>query len=196
MAGPGCFPTGAILALFPLAKHGLLSGQVVIDSKTGSSGSGIKPSETAHHPERAIDFKAYNIFSHRHQWEIKQEISILTGDKIDLVFTAHSAPMVRGIFTTAYVFTDTPHSLDEIKELYEKTYSDSPFVRLVESPRVAVVAGTNYCDIGIYVQDKKIIITSTIDNLVKGAAGQAVQNMNLMFNFPETMGLEFPGTHP
>lgn len=196
VACPGCFPTGAILALFPLSKAGILSGNIVIDSKTGSSGSGIKPSEVAHHPERAYDFKAYNIFTHRHQWEIRQELSNFSNNNFNLVFTAHSAPMVRGIFTTAYAFLEKRVSKDKLQKLYQETYKDSPFIRLVESPHVAVVAGTNYCDIGLYIQDKTIIVTSAIDNLVKGAAGQAVQNMNLMFNLPETAGLEFPGMHP
>lgn len=195
VACPGCFPTGAILALHPLAKNGLLSGHVVIDSKTGSSGSGIKPSETTHHPERAYDFKAYNIFTHRHFWEIKQELSQLS-QKATFVFNAHSAPMVRGIFTSAYVFLEKKQKLDDIKKLYQEAYADSSFVRLVDSPRVAVVVGSNYCDIGIYMQGNTLIVTSAIDNLIKGAAGQAVQCMNLMFNFPEITGLTFPGLHP
>lgn len=196
VACPGCFPTGALLAIYPLAQAGLLAGNVVIDSKTGSSGSGIKPQEPTHHPERACDFKAYNIFTHRHSWEIKQEITKLAGENINIVFTAHSAPIVRGIFTTAYIFLEKSYSQEELNNLYQKTYKNMPFIRLVESPRVAVVAGTNYADLGVYVQDKKVIVTSAIDNLVKGAAGQAVQNMNLMFNLPETIGLEFPGMHP
>jgi N-acetyl-gamma-glutamyl-phosphate reductase len=104
--------------------------------------------------------------------------------------------MVRGIFTTAYVFLEKPISQDKLQKLYQEIYKNDPFIRLVENPRVAVVAGTNYCDIGVYTQDKKVIVTSAIDNLVKGAAGQAVQNMNLMFNLPVTIGLEFPGMHP
>ncbi len=195
VACPGCFPTGAILSLYPLAKNGLLSGNVVIDSKTGSSGSGIKPSETTHHPERAYDFKAYSIFTHRHFWEIKQELFHLS-KKATFVFNSHSAPMVRGIFTSAYVFLEKKQKLEDIKKLYKETYADSPFVRFVDSPRVAVVVGSNYCDIGIYLQDNTLIVTSAIDNLMKGAAGQAVQCMNIMFNLPETTGLAFPGLHP
>ncbi len=196
VASPGCFPTGALLAIYPMAKAGLLSGNVVIDSKTGSSGSGIKPQEATHHPERASDFRAYNIFSHRHYWEIKQEIIKFGSNNLNVVFTTHSLPLVRGIFTTAYIFLEKTSNPNEIKKLYVKTYTGMPFIRLVESPRVAVVTGTNYCDIGIYVQDNKVIVTSAIDNLVKGAAGQAIQNMNIMFQIPETLGLEFPGMHP
>lgn len=196
VANPGCFPTGALLALMPLASVGLLTGNVIIDSKTGSSGSGTKPSETTHHPERAFDFSAYNIFTHRHMWEIQQELTKAQGSKVDLVFTAHSSPMVRGIFTTAYVFLKENMTSESLEQIYKKAYGKSFFVRLVNSPHCAVVALSNHCDIAIHVQENKVIITCAIDNLVKGAAGQAVQNMNVMFGFDEKSGLEFPGSHP
>lgn len=196
VANPGCFPTGALLALMPLAKAGLLTGNVVIDSKTGSSGSGIKLSETTHHPERAFDFSAYNVFTHRHMWEIQQELTEAQGSEVNVVFTAHSTPMVRGIFTTAYVFLKKNMDKESLEEIYKKAYKDSPFVRLVDSPHAAVVALSNYCDLAVHVQDNKVIVTTAIDNLVKGASGQAVQNMNIMFGFNEKAGLEFPGSHP
>lgn len=196
VANPGCFPTGALLALYPLAKAKLLSNNVVVDSKTGSSGSGIKPSETTHHPERANDFKAYQVFTHRHLTEITQVVSDVQGNDIDVIFTPHSMPMVRGIFTTVYVFLKEKISYEKIKNLYEKTYKNSPFIRLVDQSRSAVVAGSNYCDIALYVKGNKLIMTSAIDNLVKGAAGQAIQNMNIMFGLPEITGLQFPGLHP
>ena len=192
IASPGCFSTGAILALYPLVKNGLLEGHVIIDSKTGSSGSGVKPSETTHHPERAHDFKAYSIFTHKHNPEISQ---VLTGLD-EIIFTPHSAPMVRGIFTTAYGFLKEASSTEEAKNLYEKIYADAPFVRIVKQSRSSIVVGTNYCDIAIHVQDKRIIVTSAIDNLVKGVAGQAVQSMNIMFGFKEVTALQFPGMHP
>ncbi|MCL4338130.1 N-acetyl-gamma-glutamyl-phosphate reductase [Patescibacteria group bacterium] len=196
VANPGCFPTGAILALYPLAKSGLLSGSVVINSATGSSGSGVKPSVVNHHSERAQDFRAYNVFSHRHKWEISQEIAKISKSSPEIIFTPHSASFVRGIFTTVYVSTVKHHSISEVKEIYQKIYENKPFIRLTDNPRVAVVAGTNYCDIGVFSDGKHIIVTSAIDNLVKGAAGQAVQNMNIMFGMRETVGLEFPGLHP
>lgn len=196
IANPGCFPTGALLALMPLAKMGLLTGNVVIDSKTGSSGSGIKSSGGTHHPERAFDFSAYSIFTHRHKWEIEQELNNAQGDKVDLIFTAHSSPMIRGIFTTAYVFLGKNMSKEDLEIIYKNAYKASPFIRLVDSPHSAVVALSNYCDIALHVNGSKVIITSAIDNLVKGAAGQAVQNMNIMFGFDEKQGLEFPGSHP
>lgn len=196
VANPGCFPTGALLALYPLAKANLLSNNIIIDSKTGSSGSGIKPSDVTHHPERAHDLKAYQVFSHRHLPEIIQTINDVQKNKVDLIFTPHSTPMVRGIFTTAYVFMKKEISYEKIKKIYEKTYKDASFIRLVNQSRSSVVAGTNYCDIALYVSGEKIIITSAIDNLVKGAAGQAIQNMNIMFGLPEVTGLQFPGFHP
>jgi len=196
VACPGCFPTGVTLALYPLAKAKLLTNNVIIDSKTGSSGSGIKPSEATHHPERANDFKAYQVFSHRHLPEITQMINNIQGNNIDLIFTPHSAPMVRGIFTTAYIFLKEEVSYEKIKKLYLKTYENSPFIRLVDQVRTAIVTGSNYCDIAFYVKGNKLIVTSAIDNLVKGAAGQAIQNMNIMFGLPEQTGLQFPGIHP
>lgn len=196
VACPGCFPTGASLALYPLAKAKLLTNHVIIDSKTGSSGSGTKPSEATHHPERAYDFKAYQVFSHRHLPEIEQVISDAQEENIDVIFTPHSAPMVRGIFTTAYVFLKEKMSYGKLKELYQKTYQKSPFIRLVDQSKSAIVAGSNYCDIALYAKDNKVIITSAIDNLVKGAAGQAIQNMNIMFGLPEITSLQFPGLHP
>lgn len=196
VANPGCFSTGALLALMPLAKAGLLTGEVVIDSKTGSSGSGSTPSETTHHPQRALDFTAYHIFTHRHTWEIMQELTMAQGNQVKIVFTAHSAPLVRGIFTTAYVFLKKDISKEHLENIYNKAYQDSPFVRLVDSPHCAVVALSNYCDLAVHALGNKVIITSAIDNLVKGAAGQAIQNMNLMFGLPETTGLTFPGAHP
>ncbi|PJA02030.1 N-acetyl-gamma-glutamyl-phosphate reductase [bacterium (Candidatus Gribaldobacteria) CG_4_10_14_0_2_um_filter_36_18] len=196
VACPGCFSTGALIALYPLAKHKMLTGPVVIDSKTGSSGSGIKPSVVTHHPERAYDFKAYNIFSHRHMPEISQTLSQFQNKKVDLVFTPHSTSMVRGIFTTAYVFMEKEIDGKNIKQIFAESYESSPFVRFVDQSRCAVVAGTNYCDLAVYTQGKKVVITTAIDNLVKGAAGQAIQNMNLMFNLPEQTGLQFPGMHP
>ncbi len=193
---PGCFPTGAILALLPLAKSGLLASNVIIDSKTGSSGSGKTPSESTHHPERAQDFKAYNVFSHRHQPEIEQGLKSQGNSAFDITFVAHSAPMVRGIFTTAYAFLQSPITKPELKEIYGKYYGKEFFIRLVDQARSNVVKGTNFCDIGLDCSGKKVVITSAIDNLVRGAAGTAVQDMNIMLGIREKTGLEFPGFLP
>jgi N-acetyl-gamma-glutamyl-phosphate reductase len=200
VACPGCFPTGALLALTPLVRAGLLNGPVIIDSKTGSSGSGKEPGEGTHHPTRSQDFRAYGIFSHRHTPEIAQELNKWLppdSDRLRITFTPHSAPMVRGIFTTAYAFSNRKITQSELTNIYEQAYSNEHFVRLVNTPRVVVVAHSNFCDINAATDGHgTIIITSALDNLVKGGAGQAVQNMNLAFNWPESTGLTFPGTMP
>ncbi len=204
VACPGCFPTGALLALTPLAKAGLLGTRVVIDSKTGSSGSGKELSEGTHHPTRAQDFRAYGLFNHRHRPEIAQELgkwqagtSADGAQSLQVTFTPHSAPMVRGIFTTAYVFPPKPVGQSELSAIYEQAYEGEYFVRLVDNPRVTVVAHSNFCDIRACTDGEgTIIVTSAIDNLVKGGAGQAVQNLNVAFGWPEYLGLTFPGTMP
>lgn len=200
VACPGCFPTGALLALLPLAQAGLLEGPVVIDSKTGSSGSGKEPGEGTHHPLRANDFRAYGLFNHRHRPEIAQELDrwLPTGSqRLRVNFTPHSAPMVRGIFTTAYAFPKRHISTSELRDLYSEAYSGEHFVRLVENPRVGVVTHSNFCDVSAATDGEgTIIATSALDNLVKGGAGQAVQNLNVAFGWPETLGLGFPGTMP
>jgi N-acetyl-gamma-glutamyl-phosphate reductase len=196
---PGCFPTGALMALTPLARAGLLDGPVVIDSKTGSSGSGKEPGEGTHHPTRAADFRAYGVFKHRHSPEIAQELSkwMPDGNEIKVVFTPHSAPMVRGIFTTAYVFPKRVVEKAELKDIYEEAYCKEHFVRLVDAPRVGVVSHSNFCDLNAATDGKgAIIVTSAIDNLIKGGAGQAVQNLNVVYGWPEQLGLDFPGTMP
>ena len=200
VACPGCFPTGALLALTPLAKAGLLEGPVVIDSKTGSSGSGKEPGEGTHHPVRSQDFRAYGLFKHRHRPEIIQELQKWLGQEkqgLRVSFTPHSAPMVRGIFTTAYAFPSRAVSASELKGIYEEAYANERFVRLVDDPRVAVVTHSNFCDIKASTDGEgTIIVTSAIDNLVKGGAGQAVQNLNVAFGWPEHTALTFPGTLP
>jgi N-acetyl-gamma-glutamyl-phosphate reductase len=200
VACPGCFPTGALLALTPLARAGLLGGQVVIDSKTGSSGSGKEPGEGTHHPTRAQDFRAYGLFTHRHGPEIAQELGkwLPQGySRLRVTFTPHSAPMVRGIFTTAYAFPSRQVSAGDLRLLYDEAYASERFVRLVDNPRVAVVAHSNFCDLNVATDDEgTIIVTSALDNLMKGGAGQAVQNLNLAFGWPEELALTYPGTMP
>jgi N-acetyl-gamma-glutamyl-phosphate reductase len=201
VACPGCFPTGALLALTPLAKAGLLKGRVIVDAATGSSGSGNKPGEGTHHPMRAADFRAYGLFKHRHLPEIAQELKKwlppAKSDTLRVTFTPHSAPMVRGIFTTAYAFATRPITQANLTALYADAYGKERFVRLVDTPRVGVVSHSNYCDLNAATDGEgTIIITSAIDNLVKGGAGQGVQNMNVAFGWPEHTGLTFPGTLP
>ncbi len=196
VANPGCFPTGSLLALGPLARENMLSGNVVIDAKTGSSGSGATPGPGAHHPERSADLRAYKVLEHQHQPEIEQELRRYNQGDFDLTFVTHSVPLVRGIFITAYVFTDEKLPHDELCGIYQKYYGEEKFVRMVDQARCNVVKNTNFCDISLHSSGKKVVITAALDNLVKGASGTAVQNMNLMLNFPETEALMHPGAYP
>lgn len=196
VACPGCFPTGALIALAPLAAKKLLPAYVAVDSKTGSSGSGSAPSAAAHHPSRANNVKAYKVFSHQHEPEIVQELAKF-GSSPEVSFITHSVPMVRGIFTTIHFLAGKPLKAEELKKMYASFYKDSFFVRVVDgSPESSVVAGTNFADISVSCKGKKVAVMCAIDNLVKGAAGQAIQDMNLMFGLDEKAGLLFPGTNP
>lgn len=195
VANPGCFPTGSLLGLLPLSKEGLIKGNIIVNAVTGSSGAGHLPVQVTHHPERNQNFKAYNIFEHRHQPEIFQEISKFSSD-FNLVFSPHSGPFSRGIFTTSYIFLENEMSEEEIKKIYEKYYKKEFFVRLVDEVNLNVVKNTNFCDLAFKISGNKVAVFTGIDNLVKGASGQAVQNMNLMFGFNEKTGLMFPGTNP
>lgn len=187
----GCFATATILALHPLIPY--LEGPVVVDGKTGSSGSGAKPTERTHHPFRSSSLFAYEPFHHRHVPEIVAAL----GGKVDLFFQPHSAPMVRGVFISAYAtvtktFTDT-----DLRDLYSKAYSGERFVRLIkDSPNVNWVKGSNYIDIGFSVDGRRVVVWSALDNLIKGGAGQGIQCLNLMCGFPEEMGLALVPAHP
>jgi N-acetyl-gamma-glutamyl-phosphate reductase len=197
IACPGCFPTGSILALAPLAREGLLKGRVVVSAATGSSGSGAEPGDKTHHPTRAEDFRAYKPFVHPHVHEIVQALAALGARDLELLFIPHSAPMVRGIFTTAVATLAVPMDTSDIQALYRLHYQERPFVRVLpESPRAGVVAGTNFADLSATALGRNAVLLSAVDNLVKGAAGQAVQNLNLVMGWPETTGLEFPGNWP
>ncbi len=196
IANPGCFPTASLLALIPLAKENLLTGNVVIDAKTGSSGSGVNPSKVAHHPERACDFRAYKVLGHQHQPEILQELKRYNEGLFDQTFVTHSTPMIRGIFITAYVFPKKEISEEELKDIYEKYYEDEQFVRIVDQARCTVVKNTNFCDLSLHSDGRKLVITAAIDNLIKGASGTAIQNMNLMLEFDENTSLMYPGWYP
>lgn len=197
IACPGCFPTGALLALAPLAKKGLLPKYIAIDSKTGSSGSGSIPSAATHHPSRANNIKAYKVLSHQHEPEIKQELAKIDKNNLSISFVAHSVPAVRGIFTTVHFLSKKEISSKELRGMFTSYYKDSFFVRIMDdSPESSFISGTNFADIGVFAKGKKVVVASAIDNLVKGASGQAIQNMNLMFGLDEKTGLQFPGMHP
>ena len=197
IANPGCFATSTILAIAPLVKSGLLTGKIVVDAKTGSSGSGIKPATNTHHPQRMNSFYAYKPFVHQHRPEIEQHLRTVGTFENELIFMTHSLPVSRGIFASCYLETQLNLANEDVQNLYRHFYEDSFFVRMVKgSPDINWVKNTNFCDIAVHSNGKQIVVFSAIDNLVKGAAGQAVQNMNLMFGLEETTGLVFTGGNP
>ena len=198
IANPGCFATATLLALAPMVKSGLLNGKIIVDAKTGSSGSGAKAAANTHHPQRMNSFYAYKPFEHQHIPEISQHLKSVGEFENQLVFMTHSLPVSRGIFASCYMETVLEMANEDVKNLYADFYKDSFFVRMVEgSPDINWVKTTNFCDIAVHTSvNKQVAVFSAVDNLVKGAAGQAVQNMNLMFGLNETTGLKFIGTNP
>jgi N-acetyl-gamma-glutamyl-phosphate reductase common form len=197
IANPGCFATATLLALSPMAKSGLLTGRVVVDAKTGSSGSGAKAASNTHHPQRSNSFYAYKPFTHQHVPEIEQHLRHIAGFDNELLFMTHSLPVARGIFASCYLETTVNLTNEDVRNLFASYYSGSFFIRPVDgSPDINWVKNTNFCDIGMFSNGRQVVVFSAIDNLVKGAAGQAVQNMNLMFGLEETTGLIFTGGNP
>ena len=195
IANPGCYPTAAILALAPLAALGALDfSSIIIDAKSGVSGAGKKATEEFFSSEDKEDFKSYKVGSHQHTPEIGQILSKLAGKKVGITFVPHLLPVRSGILETIYVRKahSSKAAVKNLSVLYKKFYKKEPFVRIKaegEFPRLKDVVGTNFCDIGIKDTPDNLIIISAIDNLVKGASGQAVQNMNIMYGFAETTGL-------
>jgi len=191
ISNPGCFPTGATLASAPLAKY---AHTIIYDSKTGVSGAGDNPSETTHYPNVGDTITAYKLTKHRHLAEMRQEISHL-GSDAKTYFTPHLLPVNRGILTTAHILLNEPMEQQEVENLYRKLYADEPFVRY-QRPSLNAVRGTNFCDVMIEASEDRVVAVSAIDNLVKGASGQAIQNMNLMYGWKETEGLWSPAALP
>jgi N-acetyl-gamma-glutamyl-phosphate reductase len=200
VSNPGCFATATLLGLAPLAASGALRGRVVVDAKTGSSGSGAKAAANTHHPQRSNSFYAYKPFTHQHVPEIEQTLGdVSSAWSNELVFMTHSLPVARGIFASIYAEVDERRAMSagELERLYHDFYEGSFFVRLVPgSPDINWVKMTNFCDIGFAARGRQVAVFAAIDNLVKGAAGQAVQNMNLMFGLDEKAGLLLVGGNP
>jgi len=199
VACPGCNATATILALSPLHARDLVES-VVVEVKAGSSEGGNAASDASHHPERSGAVRSYKPTGHRHVAEMKQE---LPGPAIH--FSATSIEMVRGILATCHVFLKSNVTEKDVWKIYREDYADEPFIRIVKErsgihryPEPKLLAGTNYCDIGFERESdtNRLVVISAIDNLMKGAAGQAVQSFNLMLGLTETTGLEFPGLHP
>lgn len=198
IGNPGCYTTCSILGLAPLLANGLCETKnIIIDAKSGVTGAGRGLANAYHFCECTETMKAYKVATHRHTSEIEQELSNVSGEKIVLSFTPHLVPMKRGIFATCYANLKEYKSAEEITQVYKKFYEGEQFVRIYDGtlPESHYVTGSNYVDIGVSV-DKRLnraIVISCIDNLVKGAAGQAVQNMNLMFGLAENTGLSAAG---
>ncbi len=202
VANPGCYPTSAILALLPLvAADAIKAHSIIVDSASGVSGAGRAAFGVGtHFPELFGDFKAYNVASHRHTPEIEQGLTDASSDPNDpdkralITFTAHLLPVARGILSTCYAAPLKPTTSEEIHEIIAQKYRSEPFVRVLplgEFPQIKAVNGSNFCDIGIKVDARtgRVIVISAEDNLLKGASGQAIQNLNLMCGFEETAGL-------
>ena len=197
ISNPGCFATATILGLAPLVANDLITGRVVVDAKTGSSGSGAKAASNTHHPQRMNSFYAYKPFTHQHVPEIEQELRSVGDWTSELVFMTHSLPVSRGIFASIYAELRKEMTEEQLRQIYSEYYRDAQFVRLVKgSPDINWVKTTNFCDLGFATRGHQAVVFAALDNLVKGAAGQAVQNMNLMFGFAENSGLKLIGTNP
>ena len=202
VANPGCYPTSAILAAMPFVKHGVVElDSIIVDSKSGISGAGPKPSENTHYANRESNFIAYGIGVHRHTPEIEQELSAVASEPVRVTFAPHLVPMTRGILSTVYMRLTEEMSTEEALDIYTAFYEDEPFVRVLPNgtyPQTKAVLGSNYCDVGLEVdaRTRRIVTMAAIDNLGKGAAGAVVQNLNLMFGFKETDGLKVPGMMP
>jgi len=199
VSGVGCNSTAVNLALYPLAKEGLIE-RAVIEVKVGSSEAGNSPSLAGHHPERSGCFRSFSPIGHRHQAEMIQELG-----QFELHFSATAVELVRGVLSTAHLFLNSNLVERDVWQIYRRAYGQEPFVRLVKDrrgiyryPEPKILAGTNFCDIG-FAKDphsNRIVLISAIDNLMKGAAGSAVQAMNVMMGWKEAMGLGFMGLHP
>jgi LysW-gamma-L-alpha-aminoadipyl-6-phosphate/LysW-L-glutamyl-5-phosphate reductase len=204
VSSAGCNATAVILALYPLFRNGLADPErTVVEVKAGSSEGGNSASEASHHPERAGCVRSYRPTGHRHAAEMIQELGF--GKDLKIHFSATSIDMVRGILATCHVFLNRDMEEKEIWKLYRETYGNEPFIRIVKEregnyryPEPKLLSGTNFCDVGFEKDplSNRVVVVSAIDNLMKGAAGQALQAFNIMHGFEETLGLEFTGLHP
>lgn len=202
IANPGCYPTCSTLSIYPMAKEGLIDmNSIIIDAKSGTSGAGRGAKVNNLYCEVNENIKAYGVATHRHTPEIEDQLSYASGEKVILNFTPHLVPMNRGILVTAYANLKKEVSYEKIKEIYDSYYKEEKFVRVLEKdvcPETRWVEGSNYVDVNFKIDQRtgRIIMMGAMDNLVKGAAGQAVQNMNLMFGLDEAEGLELVPMFP
>ncbi|WP_347003027.1 N-acetyl-gamma-glutamyl-phosphate reductase [Enterocloster clostridioformis] len=196
IANPGCFPTCSFLSTYPLVKEGLIDpNTIIIDAKSGTSGAGRGSKVDSLYCEVNENIKAYGVASHRHTPEIEEQLSCAAGKPVTISFTPHLVPMNRGILVTAYASLTKKVSYEEVKAVYDKYYRDEYFVRVLEKdvvPQTRWVEGSNFADVNFKIDTRtnRVVMMGAIDNMVKGAAGQAIQNMNLMFGLPENTGLK------
>ena len=198
VANPGCYATAAALALAPLVERGLVERHLVVDGKSGVSGAGKKATERTHFCSAAEGIEPYSPVGHHHQLEIEAQLRSLGDPELTVTFTPHLAPFSRGLLVTAYGRLAGPATQDELRELYAERYAGEPFVQLVDAPRTQVVRGANACHVSVWVDEERgvVIAAAALDNLVKGAAGQAIQNANLMLGLDEGLGLPVEGLWP
>jgi N-acetyl-gamma-glutamyl-phosphate/LysW-gamma-L-alpha-aminoadipyl-6-phosphate reductase len=207
VSGTGCLATTAILALYPLVAAGLIdSRHIVVDAKVGSSAGGVTAGPDSHHPERSGAMRSFSPYGHRHTAELVQELPFAVDENASGVhFTATAVEAVRGVLVTAHTFLREDCDERQIWKTYREYYGAEPFIRMVKErqglyryPEPKILSGSNYCDIGFALDQDggRIVAIAALDNLMKGAAGNAVQCMNIMHGWPETRGLEFPGLHP
>lgn len=194
VANPGCYPTSVIIAMAPLLKAGLIntSQRIIIDSKSGVSGAGRRPTENTHFVETNESFKTYNVHKHRHEPEIAQELSFIVDKNVKISFTPHLLPLNRGILSTIYAELNDNVGSNEVRDALKKAYDRELFVRVLPEncyAEIKYVANTPFCDVSFSVRENELIVISCIDNVLKGASSQAVQNLNLMFGFKENLGL-------
>ena len=200
-ANPGCYPTSAILGLSPAVRHNLITPDIIIDSKSGVSGAGRSLALTTHYSEVNENVMAYSLGGHRHLPEITQELGALTEMRLNITFLTHLIPMTRGILSSCYapINPSNSRSTEEIRDIYKEFYQDSPFVQITDAPpQTKQTLGNNTCLIYPTIDSRtnRLIVISCIDNLVKGAAGMAVQNMNIMFGWPEDLALKALAVYP
>jgi N-acetyl-gamma-glutamyl-phosphate/LysW-gamma-L-alpha-aminoadipyl-6-phosphate reductase len=206
IACAGCEATAAILALAPIVKAGLVEkDKIVVDLKIGSSGGGSKPTVASHHPERSSGVRPYKVVGHRHIAEVEQELNALSSEPITISFTPHAVNIIRGILATIHTFPKQKIENKDLWRAYRGMYGNEPFIRLVkyqkgpcQLPDPKVTVGTNFCDVGFEIDEhaNRLILFSAIDNMVKGAAGQGVQCLNILMGLDETTGLKSTGFHP
>ncbi|MCK8823467.1 N-acetyl-gamma-glutamyl-phosphate reductase [Fuchsiella alkaliacetigena] len=202
VANPGCYPTSAILALAPAVEAGVIDlSSIIVDAKSGVTGAGRGANRVTHFVEANENFRAYKVAEHRHTSEIEMGLETLVNNEVVLSFTPHLVPMKRGILSTIYAQLTREVQTSQLLELYRDFYRDKPFVRLQKEgvlPATKNVTASNFCDLGLKVDQRtgRVVIVSAIDNLGKGASGQAVQNLNLILDCEETLGLEFAGIFP